>query len=690
MDGNTADFIGNQFNRNTAGGDYGALYMADLDDGTLMRFWDNEVVGNRAGITETAYVNGQVVSAPVTVLGGDGGGLWFESVEYGSESHLQNNLILSNTAYVTGTGGGSYGGLFADLDSHSGLLTMIDNTIEGNAAQDSYGGVAIELYDASRVVMEHNLIGGNTAITESGGVAIYGADDSQYFLRRNQILDNRAGSKDGLWLENGDATEPLWGVSENNLIAGNQGSGVTLQDVDFWSTNDTIADNVDYGLMMTGTVTSTAYVSNSVVWGHAASFARSSVVTYTDRFTMAVTYPDVEGGWPGTGNIDEDPLFVGGGDYHLQAGSPAVDAAETAAAPSVDLDGVPRPIPAGGDADMGGYEWFRAGVTLEEDQLSTELPGTMVTYTLTITNDGHLPDTFLLDTPINTMGWTVAVVPSSVSLASGGSASVGVAVTVPTDATGGAVNDLTVRVVSGSDDSVIDVATIETTVANVAGVGLRPDRAGDVAPGSMVRYEHTLTNDGNFTDTISLSASSTQGWPVAVVPPVANVAAGGSTTVVVSVTVPAGTAAGVVDSMVVTATSSTTEGTTTDSATDTSTVIRVAGVGIAPDNSSFAVPGSTAVYTHTVTNAGNAADVFSLAAISSQGWAVQVTPSTLSLSAGASDEVQVALTVPTGVSDATDVTTVSVTSGYNSSVSDSATDTTRTEHRIYLPLVRRN
>jgi uncharacterized membrane protein len=113
-------------------------------------------------------------------------------------------------------------------------------------------------------------------------------------------------------------------------------------------------------------------------------------------------------------------------------------------------------------------------------------------------------------------------------------------------------------------------------------------------------------------------------------------------------------------------------------------------VGIAPDNSSFAVPGSTAVYTHTVTNEGNAADVFSLAAISSQGWAVQVTPSTLSLSAGASDEVQVALTVPTGVSDATDVTTVSVTSGYNSSVSDSATDTTRTEHRIYLPLVRRN
>ncbi len=61
-------------------------------------------------------------------------------------------------------------------------------------------------------------------------------------------------------------------------------------------------------------------------------------------------------GWAGTnGNITGDPLFVNapGGDYHLAAGSPAINAGTTVGAPSYDLDGAPRDA----QPDIGAYEF---------------------------------------------------------------------------------------------------------------------------------------------------------------------------------------------------------------------------------------------------------------------------------------------------------------------------------------------
>ncbi len=66
----------------------------------------------------------------------------------------------------------------------------------------------------------------------------------------------------------------------------------------------------------------------------------------------------VEGGYSGEGNIDSDPLFVDSSDddFHLQAGSPCIDAGDTTAAPPTDLDGNPRV----GEADMGAFEYTPA------------------------------------------------------------------------------------------------------------------------------------------------------------------------------------------------------------------------------------------------------------------------------------------------------------------------------------------
>jgi hypothetical protein len=69
-----------------------------------------------------------------------------------------------------------------------------------------------------------------------------------------------------------------------------------------------------------------------------------------------VIYSNVEGGFPGTGNIDADPCFVdsANGDYHLSANSPCIDTGNPFYWPSVgetDIDGEPRVM--GGRVDMG-------------------------------------------------------------------------------------------------------------------------------------------------------------------------------------------------------------------------------------------------------------------------------------------------------------------------------------------------
>ncbi len=85
-----------------------------------------------------------------------------------------------------------------------------------------------------------------------------------------------------------------------------------------------------------------------------------------------VTYSDIEGGWPGQGNIDADPLFVqaGTGNFRLATGSPCLNAGSNDLLPvdELDLDGdgdtqEPLPIDLAGEprikdgaVDMGAYE----------------------------------------------------------------------------------------------------------------------------------------------------------------------------------------------------------------------------------------------------------------------------------------------------------------------------------------------
>jgi hypothetical protein len=89
-------------------------------------------------------------------------------------------------------------------------------------------------------------------------------------------------------------------------------------------------------------------------------------------FGSATNYTGIDDQTGLAGNVSMDPAFVDAvhDDYHLQFGSPAIDAGSSAGAPTADFDGVPRPLDGNGDGlaafDMGAFEFPRlVGIDIE-------------------------------------------------------------------------------------------------------------------------------------------------------------------------------------------------------------------------------------------------------------------------------------------------------------------------------------
>ncbi|MCA9284434.1 MAG: right-handed parallel beta-helix repeat-containing protein, partial [Phycisphaerales bacterium] len=118
--------------------------------------------------------------------------------------------------------------------------------------------------------------------------------------------------------------------------------------------NSTIVNSAIAGIQLEDTGSAVAaVVANCIVRNNA-----SAVVTVGPNAGMIARYSNIEGGFPGPGNIDLPAGFVDGpgGDYHLGAASPCVDAGDNnfvASDLTIDPDGTPRFLDDFGVADTG-------------------------------------------------------------------------------------------------------------------------------------------------------------------------------------------------------------------------------------------------------------------------------------------------------------------------------------------------
>lgn len=233
-----------------------------------------------------------------------GGGIYISNDSF---PRLTGCSITSNSVVYSGSG----------IYCSSGGLTAEECLISGNITERNGGGVFS--IDAN-LVLSACVVIGNESGYNGGGIQISGEPES--FLTNCTIAENTAGRNGGgvrIWTS---AVTLTCCTIAGNSAAGS-GDGITGESAEITLLDCIVWGNGDDEIDLSGCETN-------------------------------VTYCDVQGGWPGEGNIDEEPCFKGGGDYHIQESSPCRDNGAMDGAPQVDIDGDPRPW--GGECDIGSDE----------------------------------------------------------------------------------------------------------------------------------------------------------------------------------------------------------------------------------------------------------------------------------------------------------------------------------------------
>lgn len=236
-----------------------------------------------------------------------------------------------------------------------------NNLIYGNT---NWSGGGICVRDYSQPTISNNIIRNNQADGNGGGICCF--DDSSPVITDNIILQNTADYFGGGIYFYGYCNP----IIVNNIIAGNEArlvSGGGLY-IDHYSgatiTNNTIFGNSANdcgGAIEIKLCNAAVMITNTILW---KNYAPTGSQIYLNSSTdPVVTYCDVEGSWPGQGNIDSDPLFADStnDDFHLTFNSPCKDTGDNNAPnlPDEDFEGDPRLEGAFDTVDMGADEYYR-------------------------------------------------------------------------------------------------------------------------------------------------------------------------------------------------------------------------------------------------------------------------------------------------------------------------------------------
>lgn len=331
---------------------------------------------DRCQVLDSTFLANRVV--------GEGAALWSS----GDDAAVRGSAFLSNSS-----GPGRGGGMYA---SGAGLV-LAGSTFEDNAAD--FWGACDAIGGAARVEDCRFTGNSNGALRVDGTSSVadcrFVDNESDYWepallmdvgsggsIARCELLDNR--------VRHGAAGLRVRGASavvRDTVVAGNtsllsplngDGAGVDLVGAVVAIERCTLVDNrlgvltdpstSGAGLHL-GPGCGPCSLVDSVVWANAGASGSSAQIVDLAG-TLAVRTSDVEGGWPGIGNLDVDPAFVdaASGDYGLSGASPLIDAGSEPSGPTgADLRDTPRALDGDLDGvlryDLGALE--RARITLD-------------------------------------------------------------------------------------------------------------------------------------------------------------------------------------------------------------------------------------------------------------------------------------------------------------------------------------
>jgi parallel beta-helix repeat protein len=302
----------------------------------------------------------------------------------GGSPRVTGNTITGNTQIGSGGGGG---GIYATAGSGSpSSPTITGNTISNNSVANGGNGGGIAVAYFSSPLIQNNLIQGNTAYNNGGGISVQSYNSPtvvQNVIVNNSVVGSYSGG--GLWVDVNNSPETF----VNNTIAGNT------------------APNRTSGLYVTGFGQNATFINNVIVAavGQVAVTCDSGyssvspVFSYNDAFSSSgLNWSGICNTTSNPGNISADPLFLSAADFHIQWGSPVVDAGNnsTPNLPATDFDGNPRVVDGNGDGiavvDLGAYELAPTTITLAPSSLTfgpQPLGTTSAPQAVTLTNTGN-------------------------------------------------------------------------------------------------------------------------------------------------------------------------------------------------------------------------------------------------------------------------------------------------------------
>ncbi len=342
------------------------------------------------------YNNGDMELAGNTISGGE--------AVYRSNGvfNYDNTATLAQNTINGGTGGGAHsycGGVF----SAYGAMTIVDNDINGGTGWQTCG---VNTSRGSLLIVENMIDGGSATGTSSSSSGVENYDGDTVLM--NNIIDGGSGSY-SVGISSGAEgylTTYAYLIAVNNIIHGGSGTsssrGLSSSDTSFVAGNDIFGgtgSNRSVGVYDAGKMKLTNNIidsgsgadsrgffhavadvnahpailaanniwgadMNCMVWHYYVHGVANECQAYTIEEVNACAWGNCG---ESSGNISDDPLFVdsGSGDYHLQNGSPCIDAGVDpvpdyigAGYTDFDFDGDARPY--GAAWDIGADEWVTA------------------------------------------------------------------------------------------------------------------------------------------------------------------------------------------------------------------------------------------------------------------------------------------------------------------------------------------